>query len=400
MSVESSDIGKISPNMRGMQGQPELAVVTSAAVETTPTEKKYPLSLHSLNEAIYGDISPAHEWAINNVEETDWQTRHWSMDNVISRRRAGQALAAGIPGFVEFGNFKALMFHPHIESMKTVNVAKGRDEIQVASVVTTKEHIESLVDWDKLPGGLRKEDVMNMIHSFYDRTSVDANGSGNPHAEFAGPFGFRFPAADHIPNHLVSVDKLTGLRSVQLIAPGYDCLSNDVVANALKAMKDRDPNQPNYLAITSANPSGRKTRKDEPAHYLRRGIQAEFHNYEPGFFIMGHRTENIEEEVRNSYKHHDPNSTTILDFTRASAGEYGWPVIHMARHGSLSDEHTEMIVNSFGMELVIDEKARPKLELRDYNEDFLKQPDISNQHPDAQGSPRRNVIALFRPSRR
>ncbi len=345
-------------------GNMRLSVLAPVEGET-PIDSQYPLSLDTLNRTIYGKVLPHHKWAIDNVRNIDWSTNHWNMESKVTRKRAGQALAAGIPGFMEFGNFKALLFHPHEESMRTVNVAKGRDKDQVASVVTTRDHIEEIFDWTKLQGGLTKEGVMEMIHSFYDRSDA------NPHATYAGPFGFRGPAADHIPNHLTSVDPETGLRTVQLIAPAYDCLSNDVVTEAIVAMKKRSPDQPNYLAITSANPSGHKTGKDEPAHYLRRGIQEEFHDYKPGFFIMGHRDEAREATVREQYPNHDPNSTTILDISRAELDENGVTSIHMARHGSLSDERTTAVVISHGMELKIDNKARPNLQLREYSAEFL-----------------------------
>lgn len=345
-------------------GNGNLSVVPPVEGEP-PRDTQYPLALDTLNRTIYGKVLPHHKWAIDNVRTIDWSTNHWNMESGVTRRRAGQALAAGIPGFMEFGNFKALLFHPHEESMRTVNVAKGREKDQVASVVTTKDNIEGLFDWDKLQGGLTKDSVMEMIHSFYDRSE------NNPHAELAGPFGFRGPAADHIPDHLTSVDPETGLRTVQLIAPAYDCLSNDVVSEAIKAMQKRSADQPNYLAITSANPSSHRTGKDEPAHYLRRGIQEEFHDYEPGFFIMGHKDEKIESEVRSQYPNHEPNSTTILDFSRAKLTDYGFPIIHMARHGSLSDDHTAAVVSSLGIELKTDDKARPNLPLREYSADFL-----------------------------
>jgi hypothetical protein len=341
-----------------------LSLVPSSHIESVRTEAAASriLSLTELNEAIYGEVSPAHKWSIRNVEHTDWRNSFWNMESELLRTRAGQAIAAGVPGFVEFGNFKALIFNPHLESMRTVNKSKGREELQVASVVTTREHIESLFDWDKLQGGLNKSTVMKAIDTFYERSE------SNPHKAFAGPFGFRGPAAAHIPDHLTSIDEATGLRTVQLIAAGYDCLSNDVIEKALKAMKNGNNGEdaPNYLAITSANPSSHKTGKDEPAHYRREGIQEEFHKYPPGFFIMGHKNEQMEANVRDQYPNHEPNSTTILDFSRAVIVD-GRPSIHMARHGSLSDKHTGAVVSELGMNLIIDEKARPNLPLRQYD---------------------------------
>lgn len=40
-----------------------------------------------------------------------------------------------------------------------------------------------------------------------------------------GPFGFRGPAAAHVPNQLTQ--PADGVRTTQLIAPGDACASND-----------------------------------------------------------------------------------------------------------------------------------------------------------------------------
>ena len=89
---------------------------------------------------------------------------------------------------MRLANCSALSFHPDIEAMKSVNAAKGRPLDQVASVATTGTHISGLFDWDSLPEGFTRGQVMRMINRFYDK----------------GPFGFRGPAAQYIPSHLTT----------------------------------------------------------------------------------------------------------------------------------------------------------------------------------------------------
>lgn len=349
----------------------ELAAARSrqrlSARPLTEQEKlvRYPMHTMALNETIYGSVDSSHATLIGEVESTDWSIRHLNMNSEPMRKNAGKTIAAGAAGFVEFGNFKALVFHPHEESMRSVNVNKGRKPDQVASLVTTREHIESIFDWDKLGPGMTKDDVVKMMDAFYTKSEE------NPHADFAGPFGFRGPAADHIPDHLTEIDPKTGKRLVQIILPNYECPSNDVVGAAITAMRDRDPLMPNYLAITSANPSSTKTGRQEPAHWLRRGLQEEFHKYSPKFFIMGHEDQDRELEEQNKYEHHATNSTTILDFSRIERDEFGMPGVHMVRHGSLSDEKTKMMLASLGMTLHIDPEAPAASELREYPADFI-----------------------------
>lgn len=375
---------------RMVSGAP-LVAAEPHLVDVEARKITYPLSLRALNVAIYGAVDDTHEWAILNAETTNFGKTHWAMDD-LGKRRAGQAIAAGVPGFVPFGPFAALMFHPHEESMRSVNVAKGRGPDQVASVVTTREHVESLFDLENLEGGLTREGVMNMINTFYDRSE------DNEHRQFAGPFGFRGPAAAHIPDHLTTIDSVTKERTVQLIAPGYDCESNDIVAEALTAMKKRDETQPNYIAITSANPSSHKTGKLEPAHFRRLGIQAEFgkvgeDEYPLKFFIVGYETNADEDTVANRYLNHDRNSTTILDFSHAEASADGVTTVHLARHGSLPNAITEGVVNNLGMNFVIPDSAAKATPLREYPEDTLvnepsKQLVPVNDIPD-------NAVVLF-----
>lgn len=325
---------------------------------------RYPKPLGNIGRAIYGFHNPINEYHHNLVEHTKWHQEHWDITSELHQVRAGYALASGAPGIIRFGNFFAMLSDAHEESVRSVNKKKGRTIDQTSSVVTTREHIDSLFDWDKLPEGLTKVDVNSMMDAFYDKSDA------NPHAEFAGPFGFRGPAAAHIPDHLTSIDEETGIRTVQLIAADYDDLSNKVISIGLKAKKEiGGDDQPNYFAITSVNESSKSTGKDEPAHWLMRGVKQTFPN---GFFLLGDRNQEREYETGSLYPKHEQNSTTIIDFSRTQDVD-GRSAVYLARHGSLSDQDTTQVVNNVGLGLIIDASARPNLKLREYDDDFIRE---------------------------
>jgi hypothetical protein len=297
-----------------------------------------------------------------SVRATDWSRQHWDITNAQNRADAAYALAAGHPALCAFGNFAALVFKADIESVRAVNIAKGRPPLQVASVTTTREHMGSLFDWSRLPSGLDQERVLEMIDAFYGR------------GRCAGPFGFRGPAAAAVPDHLTNVDQDTGVRTVQLIAPGYRCPSNDIVNGAISALSSAGASarpEP-WLAITSANVSSALTGRAEPAHYRLvspNGIKADFGNKDPGFVIIGYPDEATEASVRRSYVH-EPNSTTIIDFSRTrQVGRSGKQVaVYLARHGSLSDRRVRGVLRRTGLDLAIDHRARARLPVRGYSD--------------------------------
>ena len=80
---------------------------------------------------------------------------------------------------MRLANCSALSFHPDIEAMKSVNAAKGRPLDQVASVATTRTHISGLFDWDSLPEGLTRGQVMRMIDRFLTKDHLVFGG--RPH---------------------------------------------------------------------------------------------------------------------------------------------------------------------------------------------------------------------------
>jgi hypothetical protein len=177
-----------------------------------------------------------------------------------------------------------------------------------------------------------------------------------------GPFGFRGPAGAHMPNHLTAFDG--GIRTTQVIAPGYACRSNALLYRALYLSKAE------YLYITSANRSRHLTgAEDEPAHYTADGLISEFGD-QPRFLLIRHPDEVA---ARARYPQYLPMSTTILAFHRlGTPDQFRRPRLIVERHGSLGIEYLRAIVAEFGFGLELGPKARQRLGLRQYTDQPLE----------------------------
>jgi hypothetical protein len=146
-------------------------------------------------------------------------------------------------------------------------------------------------DWSQLPAGLTRRRVLGLIDTLFE----------------LGPFGLRGPAAADVPAHLIQLD--AGVRTAQVIAPGYACPSNDFLARSLDAVGD------DILYITSANRSRHRTgADDEPAHWTAAGLRAEF-GHEPAFRLLEHADEDA---ARRRYPGYALMSTTILAFHKTA----------------------------------------------------------------------------------
>ena len=268
---------------------------------------------------------------VNNI---NWSTYSLNLANPLHRTFAASALALGCPLFYGFANFYVLAAHPHQASLERINRAKGRPPLQVGSITTIREHIPDLFDWHQLPKGLHKEQVLALIDAFYEM----------------GPFGFRGPAARHIPDHLTSMAE-NGKRTTQLIASGYDCPSNRFLERALAHLEE------NYLFITSANISSHLTGQEEPAHYEMKEIQRAF-EHQQGILMMRHPNE---EEARARYRQYAPMSTSILGFYELYTDEHGKPTLMIERHGSLPLDNIAEVLGAFGFGYVLGPKAQTRL---------------------------------------
>lgn len=273
------------------------------------------------------------------VEKIIWSTYSLHLSNSLHRALAASAVALGCPLFYGFANFYVLAAHPHQASLERINRAKGRPSLQVGSITTTREHIPDLFDWHQLPEGLHKEQVLALMDAFYDR----------------GPFGFRGPAANRIPDHLTSLAE-NGTRTTQLIASGYHCPSNRFLQGALAHLEE------NYLFITSANISSHLTGQEEPAHYEMKEIQRAFEDHK-GIVMMRHSNE---EEARARYPGYAPMSTSILGFYDIHTDDRGRPALMIERHGSLPLDDIAEVLDDFGFGYVLGPKAQTRLAQHEY----------------------------------
>lgn len=263
--------------------------------------------------------------------------RTWWMDDadeIAGEIANGAIIAHG------FANFYAIVTRADEAMIRRVNELKGRPPDQVGSIVTTRRHFESVFDWSKLPAGLAKDLVLALMDAVY--------------AE--GPFGFRGPAADHIPNLLASPDG--GMRTTQIIGPGYACLCNRLLDRALAAAGDTQ------LYVTSANRSHHLTgAAEEPAHFRADDLEEEF-GRTPGFHVVRHRDEAA---ARARYPRHAPTSTTVLSFHRLGPPDHeGRPTLVVERHGSLHVDDLRPIADGFGFGLHLAPGAGNRLRQREY----------------------------------
>jgi hypothetical protein len=255
---------------------------------------------------------------------------------------AATALAGGGVIAQGFANFYVITTRPDTETVRRVNRMKGRPPTQVASITSTPARIPLAYDWSRLPAGLTRKRVRDLMQSLFQ----------------LGPFGFRGPAASHIPAHLTQLDG--GIPTTQVIAPGSACPSNHFLAASLDAVDD------DLLSITSANRSRHLTgAADEPAHWRAGPLAAEF-GAEPGFALLEHADE---EAARRAYPLNAAMSVTILAFHKLGEQDRrGRPCLTVERHGSLGVGHLRPILAEHGFGIVLGPHPRQRLLQRRYDE--------------------------------
>lgn len=253
---------------------------------------------------------------------------------------AATALGAGAVVGHAFANFYVITTRPDAPTVRSVNRMKGRPLDQVGSITTTPLRIPRVYDWSALPAGLAAHEVLGVMDALFA----------------LGPFGFRGPAAPDVPDHLTQQD--AGVRTAQVIAPGYACPSNDFLAAALRTAGT------DLLYITSANQSRHLSgAPDSPAHWRAAGLAADF-GTDPRFLLLEHADEDA---ARARYPRHDPMSTTILAFHRlAGPVVEGRRTLLVERHGSLPVDVVREVVGPFGFDVALGPLATRRLGLRAY----------------------------------
>ena len=156
-------------------------------------------------------------------------------------QHAADALADGGVVGHGFANVYAITTRPDADIVQRVNHMHDRPTDGPGSITVPPERIPDLFDWTQLPPGLTRRSVLRAVDAFYR----------------SGPFGFRGPAAEHLPPHLTYLE--ADVMTTLVIAPGYNCPSNDFLARALAAA-DTD-----VLHIASANPV-----RPQPRHHASR----------------------------------------------------------------------------------------------------------------------------------
>jgi hypothetical protein len=251
-----------------------------------------------------------------------------------ARLTAGAVVAHG------FANFYVITTRPDAEVVRGVNLLKGRPPGQVGSIVTTPARIPSVWDWSRLPRELARDDVLGLIDALFA----------------LGPFGFRGPAADDVPDHLTQDD--AGVRTAQVIAPGYACPSNGFLVESLRQVGGR------LLYVTSANRSRHRSgAADEPAHWRAHGLAADF-GADSRFVLLEHADEAA---ALAGYPLHDPMSTSILALHRTAGHDAGGRRrLVLERHGSLPYEQLRRTVARHGFDVVLGPGAGSRLLQRAY----------------------------------
>ncbi len=276
---------------------------------------------------------------LTRMTATWLRTTTLQLDERQDSRFAATALAAGAVVGHGFANFYVITTRADARTVRRVNLMKGRPPGQVGSITTTPTRIPDVWDWTKLPAPLTRRRVLGVVDTFFG----------------LGPFGFRGPAAPHIPAHLSFPD--AGVTTAQVIAPGYGCPSNEFLARAVDATED------NMLYITSANRSRHLTGADDsPAHWRASGLRDEFGDQ---LLMLEHADE---ENARSRYPGYLPMPTTILGFHRQHVSDDGRPCLVLERHGSMHVDRVREHLDRLGFGLVIGPAAQTRLLLRDYDD--------------------------------
>ncbi|SIR71586.1 L-threonylcarbamoyladenylate synthase [Micromonospora avicenniae] len=254
---------------------------------------------------------------------------------------AARALADGAVVAVAFANFYALVARPEAECVRRLNRAKGRSADQVGSITVAAYRIPSMFDWSRISPRLPERRVRALMEILYG----------------AGPFGFRGPAADRLPDHLTQHDR--GVRTTQVIAPGVLCPSNAFIERAAsEAGVD-------HLAITSANRSRHLTGVDEePAHWKADRLAADFAHL-PDLVLLAHRDEAA---ARAVYAVYLPTSVTLLSFHQPEGEREEPPVLIVDRHGSLHVDAVRRAAAPLGLQVRLAADVGQRLRVRAYDD--------------------------------
>lgn len=257
------------------------------------------------------------------------------LDDPADARRAATLLAAGRPVAHGFGPIYALTARG--DAVRRLNALKGRPLDQTGSVTAPTGRVLDAFDLAALPPGVPRALVPDVVDAFGAR----------------GPFGFRGPAAAHVPAGLTAPDR--GCTTTQVIVPGDACPSQAFLAAASDAVGGAT------LVITSANRSRHVTgAPDAPVHWQVDGLRAELGG--TGLVVLEHADEAA---ARARFARHLPVSTSILALHRVERA-HGRVHLVLERHGSLPAAEVAGVLRGLGVGLVLGPRAATRLVPRAY----------------------------------
>ncbi|MFI6264882.1 hypothetical protein [Micromonospora sp. NPDC051006] len=269
----------------------------------------------------------------------DVRTPQLYIDGPADLAAAARALAGGAVVAAAFANFYVIVTRPDADTVRKVNLAKGRPVDQVGSITAPAHRIPDMFDWSRISPRLPERRVRQLMDALYG----------------AGPFGFRGPAADRLPDHLTQHDR--GVRTTQVIAPGAACPSNAFFERAV-AETGVD-----HLYITSANRSRHLTgAAEEPAHWKVGPLAADF-THLPDLVVLAHRDEAA---ARAAYPAYLPTSVTLLSFHLPEGEWEEPPVLIVDRHGSLHVDEVRRAAAPLGLQVRLGAGAGERLRVRGY----------------------------------
>jgi hypothetical protein len=199
------------------------------------------------------------------------------------RQLAARVISDGALLSLPFANIHVLAARPTSANVLAANALKGRPLDRTGTIVTTPGHLASVFDWRRLPHGLGRAQVLDLMYGLLA----------------LGPFAFRGPAADDLPAHLTAED--LGVRTVQLVSPGFECPSNEVFGLAIDQIGSE-----RYLLATSIDAVLARTA----------GIAS------------------MRRTAPHPYRGHMPTSPSVLSFHMLGVAD-GEPSLILARPGSL-----------------------------------------------------------------
>lgn len=260
------------------------------------------------------------------------------LDRPADADRAARRLAHGNVVAHGFANIYALT--ARAVAVERLNALKGRPRSQTGSLTVPTARVLEAFDLAALPPDVPPSLVADVVEAF----------------SAVGPFGFRGPAAAHVPPGLTAAD--AGTTTTQVIVPGDACPSQRFLA----AAADRVPD--GLLVISSANRSRHVTgAADAPAHWRADPLRAELGDA-AGLVVLEH----VDEAAALArFPHHTPASTSILALHRAER-VHGRVHLVLERHGSLAAADVARVLAGLGVGLTIGPRAAVRLAPRSYPE--------------------------------